>query len=215
MFIRVKPSSNGLHKKVQLVESIRQGARVQQKIVRHIGTAQNDFELEQLTRLAHYVKAQLEETPQPSLFGPESMAELSLIHRQTIPTPAVKVEDLVEESRHVVGISDVYGQVYKALGFEYILPNPARQRLDNDYLRHLTMARIAAPASKRQSVDSLEHTFGISLELDRVYRLMDKLDAGCVNKLQRLSLQHTQQVLALFKEEIRLFCAKKTVLSNF
>ena len=74
------------------------------------------------------------------------------------------------------------------------------------------MARIAAPASKRQSVDFLEHTFGISLELDRVYRLMDKLDAGCVNKLQRLSLQHTQQVLALFKEEIDVVFYDATTL---
>mgnify|MGYP000614913943 FL=1 len=38
------------------------------------------------------------------------------------------------------------------------------------------MARIAVPSSKRKSVEFLEYNFGIFLNLDKVYRLMDKID---------------------------------------
>ena len=124
----------------------------------------------------------------------------------------VQVEDLYEESRHVIGIHDVYGQVWKELGFERILANPARHRLDCDYLRHMTMARIAMPSSKRKSVELLDHNFGVSLSLDKVYRLMDKIDEDCVKRLQHLSLEGTKQTLALFKQEIDVLFYDATTL---
>ena len=214
MFVRVKPSSNGLHQKVQLVESLREGTKVRQRIVRHIGTAHSEKELEHFIRLAHHVKAQMEEDRTPTLFGPEKMAELSLIHTSAPePTrPAIQVKDLVEESRSVVGIHDVYGQIYKELAFDRLLPQPKRHQADTDYLRHLTMARIATPSSKRKAVDLLEHSFGVSLDLDRVYRLMDKLDDTFIEKLQTLSLQGVQQTLALFQEEIDILFYDATTL---
>lgn len=214
MFIRVKPSSNGVHRKVQLVENIRQGNKVHQKIVRHIGTAMDDRELEHLIRLAEYSKARIEEERQPRLFPPEDLAELSLIHKEKSneKSAPVQVEDLYEESRHVIGIHDVYGQVWKELGFERILANPARHRLDCDYLRHMTMARIAMPSSKRKSVELLDHNFGVSLSLDKVYRLMDKIDEDCVKRLQHLSLEGTKQTLALFKQEIDVLFYDATTL---
>lgn len=211
MFIRTKTSPKGLQK-VQIVENIRNGSRVQQKVLRHVGTAQDDLELEKLKQLAAYIKAKIEEERQPCLFPPEEMAHLSLIHRKTPSTPPIQVEDLVEESRQILGVHDVYGQVYKDLGFDRILPVPSRQKVDNDYLKHLTMARIATPASKRKSVDLLNHDFGISLDLDRVYRLMDKIDETCVQKLQNLSLNHTQQTLAFFQESIDILFYDATTL---
>lgn len=214
MFIRIKASSNENHKKVQLVENIRQGNKVHQKIVRHIGTATDDLELEHLTRLAQYSKAKIEEERQPRLFAPETLAELTLVHkdRPFKKSTPVHAEDLYEESRHVIGIHDVYGQVWKELGFDRILANPARHRLDCEYLRHMTMARIAVPSSKRKAVELLDHNFGISLNLDKVYRLMDKIDEESVKRLQRLSLEGAKQTLALFKQEIDVLFYDATTL---
>lgn len=214
MFIRIKASSNGVHKKVQLVESIRQGNKVHQKIVRHIGTATDDLELEHLTRLAEYSKAKIEEERQPRLFAPKEMAELSLIHkdRSLEKSSPVHVEDLYEESRHIIGIHDVYGQVWKELDFDRILANPARHRLECNYLRHLTMARIAEPTSKRKTVELLDYNFGVSLNLDKVYRLMDKIDEDAVKRLQSLSLEGAKQNLALFKQEIDVLFYDTTTL---
>lgn len=213
MFIRIKPSSNALYKKVQLVENIRTGDRVSQKIIRHIGTAHNELELEHFIRLGHHIKAQVEEERQPTLFGAEVMAELSLIkHDNAKKTPAIHVEDLIEESRSVVGIHDVYGQVYKELGFDKILPNPARKIADLEAMKHITMARIATPASKHKSVEILANIFGVSVDLDRVYRLMDKIDDEVVRKLQALSFKGAQQTLALFNEEVDVLFYDATTL---
>lgn len=213
MFIRIKPSSHPEHKKVQLVENIRQGNTVRQKIVRHVGMAHNEFELEQLRRLAEYAKAQIENDRQAKLFPPEEVAELSLIHKDRPEvSDTVQIKDLYEESRHVIGIHDVYGQVYKELGFEDVLENPTRYKKDCEYLRHLIMARIASPASKRKSVAYLEHSFGVSLDLDRVYRLMDKLDETCVTQIQNRSYEGTKSVLSLFKQSIDVVFYDATTL---
>lgn len=214
MFIRIKPSSHGDHKKVQIVETIRQGNKVRQKIIRHVGTATDERELDQLKRLAEYAKAKIEEERQPQLFPAEEVAKLSLIYKEKALSKSdpVHVEDLYEQSRHIMGIHDVYGQVWKELNFDYILTNPARHRADCDYLKHMTMARIAIPSSKRKAVELLEHSFGVSLSLDRVYRLMDKIDETCVKKLQDLSFRGAQQTLSLFKQEIDVLFYDATTL---
>ena len=67
MFVRVKSTPNSPRKSVQLVESVRQGDKVKQKIVRHVGIAMDDDELLRLKELAHVIKAKIEANHQPSL----------------------------------------------------------------------------------------------------------------------------------------------------
>ena len=45
MFIRIKSTPNSPRKSVQIVASVRDGNKVRQKIMRHVGVAQNDAEL--------------------------------------------------------------------------------------------------------------------------------------------------------------------------
>ena len=59
MFIRVKTSPNSRGKSVQIVQSIRKGERVSQKIVRHAGMAYDDDELEKLKLLAESIRIKL------------------------------------------------------------------------------------------------------------------------------------------------------------
>ena len=52
MFIRVKISPHNPKKKsVQIVESVRDGNNVKQRIVRHVGVALNDSELKKLVTI--------------------------------------------------------------------------------------------------------------------------------------------------------------------
>ena len=60
MFVRVKTTPNSPRKAVQLVESVRAGHTVRQKIVRHIGIALDEDELVKLKDLAEVVKAKLQ-----------------------------------------------------------------------------------------------------------------------------------------------------------
>ena len=60
MFIRVKSTPKSPRKTVQIVESKRIDGKVKQKIIKYIGVAANDEELEELKLLAAKFKAQLE-----------------------------------------------------------------------------------------------------------------------------------------------------------
>ncbi len=55
----------------------------------------------------------------------------------------------------------------------------------HDALFHVVMARIANPDSKRGSVRRLEEDFGVSLPLEKVYRMMDQLDVKTITHLRR------------------------------
>ena len=75
MFVRIKSTPNSPRKSIQIVESIRDGDHVRQKILRHVGIAMDEDELIKLKELAEYIKAKLEAEHQPSLFSPEDVME--------------------------------------------------------------------------------------------------------------------------------------------
>jgi hypothetical protein len=194
MFVRVKSSPNSPRKSVQIVQSIRKGDKISQKIVRHVGIAMDEDELDKLLLLAESIKIKMQADQQGLLFSPEELANLNtkLQKKPLEETPddyQVNLKDLVEEGRAVSGIHDVYGSLFDELGYQKILPNPARHKSSVDILKHMVMARIANPQSKRASVDMLEEDFGITLSLDKVYKMMDKLDDHAIEKLNALTYQ--------------------------
>ena len=60
MFVRVKSTPKSPRKSVQIVQSTRVNGKVKQTIVKHIGVAANDEELEELKSLANSIKIKLE-----------------------------------------------------------------------------------------------------------------------------------------------------------
>jgi hypothetical protein len=60
MFVRVKKTPNSPRCSVQIVESSRVMGKVRQKIVKHIGIAMDDEELEELKLLGESIKRKLE-----------------------------------------------------------------------------------------------------------------------------------------------------------
>ncbi len=73
--------------------------------------------------------------------------------------------------------------MYRLLGLDAPLPR-SRYRASHDALLHVVMARIVKPDSKRGSVRRLEEDFGVSLSLEKVYRMMDQLDATVIERLR-------------------------------
>jgi transposase len=61
------------------------------------------------------------------------------------------------------------------------------------------MARIAKPDSKRANVLMLEENFGISLNLDNVYKMMDKVNDNTIERLNTLAYNETKK---LFNDKI-------------
>ena len=84
MFVRTKKSPNTPKTAVQIVENYRIENKVKQKIIRHVGSASTEQELENLTNLAQYliVRMEVEESPQLSLFTAEELLKIIIESRQ-------------------------------------------------------------------------------------------------------------------------------------
>lgn len=194
MFVRVKETPNSPRKSVQIVASYRVGDKVRQKIVRYVGIAHDDDELEKLKLLAQSIKIKLEAGAQEMLMPPEELARINLKAKEAKYTDddyKVNIKDLEEEARVVSGIHDIYERLFYELGYERVISNPKRNKSAVNIFKDIVLARIANPASKRSSVDMLEEDFGINLPLDRVYRMMDKLDTKAIERLQAITYENT------------------------
>ena len=196
MFVRVKTSNKGATKYVQIVQSIRKGERVTQKIVRHVGVAYDDDELEKLKLLAESIKVKLEAGGQEYLFKPEDIVNLGESKKQYRDSDyKVNIKNLSEESRLISGIHDTYGKLFSDLGLSKVIKRPSRNIMAARIFCHIVLARIANPASKMASVDILEEDFGITIDLDKVYRMMDKLDDDAIDRLKAITYENTLNLL--------------------
>jgi len=196
MFVRVKTSNKGATTYVQIVQSVRKGDRVTQKIVRHIGVAKDEDELKKLKLLAQWIKLKLEAGGQEFLFKPEEIVKLEDSGKKYKEQDyIVNVKNLKEEQRLVSGIHDVYGKLFYDLGYDKVIKRPSRNKATVDIFKNIVLARIANPVSKMATVDMLEEDFGVTLDLDRVYRMMDSLDEPAIERLKKISYQNTLNLL--------------------
>ena len=201
MFIRVKTTPNSPRKSVQIVESFRVGGKITQKIVKHIGVAIDDEQLEELKLLALSIKSKLELENILPLYTPEEIERQIEISQNNLKKEIysdedyiVNVKDLIEEGRVITGIHDIYGKMFEDLHLKTIFENPTRNKSSVSHFKNIVMARIAAPDSKSGSVHMLEENFGISLDLDSVYKMMDKIDDTAISKLNTLAYKETKKL---------------------
>jgi transposase len=190
MFVRIKSTPNSPRKSVQLVASYRQDGQARQRVLRHIGVALDEEGLQRLRNLGEYVKAKLETDAQPALFPAEDLARLAVDARQRSDAQdseplTVNLKKLREEQRVVSGVHEVLGAVYRELGFGKLLG--ARRKAAARNLFHTVMGRLANPQSKRATVAALEEEFGVHLNLQSVYRMMDSIDEKIVEKAKRMA----------------------------
>ncbi len=190
MFVRVKSTTNSPRQSVQIVASDRIGDKVKQRIVRYVGIAMNDEELVKMKELAEFIKAGLEEESAPALFRPDELAQMAIDKRKKAdlsPDQPLQVDlkQLREESRVTAGIHEIYGKLFDELGFDRVVGDPARRVQAAKTIKHLVMARIANPASKRKSVIELERDFGVKLDLNAVYRTLDYVDEKSLELIQK------------------------------
>lgn len=207
MFIRIKKKDNG-KRSVQIVETYRRGDKVFQKIIRHVGQAVTDKEVEILRRLGESIIVETENSRHPvlPLFSPESIYGQKKVKKET--EDIVKVKNLREEQRIIEGIGDIFGKLYGDLGFDNLLGDSKASITWNDVLKNCVIARIANPASKRRTASLLEEDYGIKISLEKIYRMMDRV-AENIDKI-RNSVKDT--TLSLFKEKVDVLFFDVTTL---
>ena len=100
----------------------------------------------------------------------------------------LEVERVMNNISSVVlnGPQQILNQVYDSIGFN---------RIKDDVLRHLVIARICQPASKLATVEYLKSYFEEDVSLGQIYRYMDKLYNTQRELVQQISVEHTRRVL--------------------
>ena len=224
MFVRVNKTPNSPRQSVQVVHSYREGHKVRTKIIRHVGIALNDDEVDKLKSFAYDIiatikKEEAHKADQKSLFkdkdiSGEDLQSLTAKRQkgrkkakpleEILPVNQVLLNDLVEEKRIVEGVSDIALPIYDKLAFHTLLP----LKKDQEVLRSLVLARMIAPKSKRGLQRFIQDKFDENHSLDTIYRLMDKLHPH-ITKLKTLVFNRTN---TLFPKGINLMLFDVTTL---
>jgi len=168
MFLRNLKNRSG-----SLSVQIIQKSRGKYKVVKTIGSGRTEQELSQLTLVG---KQEIERlSKQTGLFVWENDLQIEQIF-----------SNLSNASIRIVGLEIIFGSIYDKIGFGSI---------KEDLFRHLVIARIAYPLSKLKTVDYLYRYQGINLDIDAVYRFLDKLNKELKDQVEQISYAHTLKVL--------------------
>ena len=89
------------------------------------------------------------------------------------------------DSLLINGTQLLLGRIYDSIGFNAI---------EDEVLRHLVIARLTQPRSKLATVDYLKSYYDEDVDLNRIYRYMDKLHSTQQELAQSISVEHTRSL---------------------
>lgn len=168
MFVRELKNRSG-SVSIQIVSK----ARGKYKVVKSLGSAITRQEIERLTQLA---RQEIER-----LSGP-----LTLFTSSDDILVEKVFESLDNSSIQTVGPELVFGKIFDYIGFN---------RVDEELFRHLVISRLAFPLSKLKTIEYLYRYQGVRLNIDAVYRFLDKLNTRLKEQVEQISFAHTMKVL--------------------
>jgi len=206
MFARYRKLKNGKIR-IQIVENYRVNNKVVQKVLRHVGTAQNEEELKDFTKMAEHIKETLENELRPSLFSieelPEKVEKNRMEQTQMELQTVVNLSNIREEKRIITGFHEIYGSLFDQVGYDKVLQS---KKTSAKVFKDIVMARLAKPVSKRSSCQMLTENFGIEHELGHIYRMMDAIKSDNKNskkevvkidkipEIQDISFQYSKEL---------------------
>jgi transposase len=168
MFLRKKKNLSGSIS-VQIIS--KSGGKY--KVIKTIGSSSDEQELQKLCFLG---KQEIERLSyQPKLFVSENDTIVDLVFSA-----------LENASIRTVGPEIIFGKIYDSIGFNNI---------DEELFRHLVLARLAFPLSKLKTIEYLYRFQGVLLDIDAVYRFLDKLNSKLKAQVEQIAFAHTLKVL--------------------
>lgn len=168
MFLRKKKNKSG-STSVQIISKANGKFRVKKTI----GVAQTEQELQKLWYLG---KQELERLGcQPKLF----VSENDTIVEQVFAS-------LKNNSIRTIGPEIIFGKIYDHIGFGAI---------EEELFRHLVIARLAFPLSKLKTIEYVYRYQGVPLDIDVIYRFLDKLNSKLKDQAEQIAFAHTKKTL--------------------
>lgn len=148
-------------------------SRGKYKVEKTIGSSGNEQEIQKLTFVA---KQEIERlSTQAKLF----VSENDLLVEQIFSA-------LQNANIRTVGPEIIFGKIYDYIGFSAI---------HEDLFRHLVIARLAFPLSKLKTIEYLYRFQGVMLDIDVIYRFLDKLNNQLKEQVEQIVFAHTKKVL--------------------
>ena len=86
----------------------------------------------------------------------------------------------------ISGVGLLLGRIFDQIGFNQIL---------SPLFKPLVLSRIESPASKLKTTDYLAKYHGLYIDVESIYRYMDKLHSKQKEKIQQISYNHTKGLL--------------------
>jgi len=85
-----------------------------------------------------------------------------------------------------VGPELIFGSIFDRIGFNQI---------NNDLFRHLVISRLAFPLSKLKTAEYLYRYQGISLDIDSIYRFLDRLNGKLKKQVEQIAFEYTKKLM--------------------
>lgn len=164
MFVRKKPNKSGIVS-IQIIDK----SSGKYEVFRTVGSSSDSEAIDKLFRQAKHEINEI--TGQQQLIFDKN-----------------KEQELVElffhhiESMELAGPELLLGNLFDEIGFNIV---------SNDLFRHLVICRLVYPVSKLKTVDYLLKYKGISIDITKVYRYLDKLQKQQIKQVQQVSYEHT------------------------
>ena len=169
MFLRKKKNKSG-STSVQIISK----ARGKYRVIKSIGVARTDQDVEKLWIIGRQEMERLQ--GQSNLFV------------STLDTVVESAFDHLDNaSIKSVGAELIFGAIYDHIGFNQI---------EEELFRHLVIARLAFPLSKLKTVDYLYRYQGIHINIDSVYRFLDRLNSKLKGRVEHIAFSHTKKILS-------------------
>lgn len=168
MYVRKKTNRSG-STSVQVIQKI----NGRYKVHKTIGCATTQQDIQKLVLMG---KQEIDRVlAQPKLFSYES----DLAIEQALSS-------LSNNDIRTVGPEIVFGRIYDSIGFNQI---------SEELFRHLVIARLAFPLSKLKTAEYLYRYQGVSINIDTIYRFLDKLNDKLKPQVEQIAFTHTLKVL--------------------
>jgi transposase len=192
MFIRQKKSP--LSTAIQIVKSTREGNKVRQDIIRHVGVIKNashDYvrQIEKMMILADKIKNDLQNSDVKVIYDIDNIRYVRNSDQIAIGNIKI-IKDIVN------GIHDVFGSIYKIIGFDNLFRSKVKQRRNySNHLFNTVMARIYNPVSKLKTSEILESDFAQDVSVDKIYKMMDQINDSKIDNIKKIGYNLAKKLL--------------------
>jgi transposase len=141
--------------------------------VKTLGSATTQQKIDELVLLAKQEIKNIEN--QSEIFVSEKDTDADLLF-ETLSNASIRT--LVPEI--------IFGKIYDFIGFNQI---------DEEMFRHLVISRMAFPLSKLKTIQYLYRYQGVLLDIDAIYRFLDKLNDRLKQQVEQIAFANTMRVL--------------------